>query len=129
MTKEMNFEGNRPEESCMKPAQLATLKFFSLLFLLPGLAGLIVAGKVSTHYLDTMPRFPSPEEMRITPRNIHGVVVYQTREEDRKLSLFEYSSIAVFAAGLGLGLVYLEKWGSARTRAFEKAEPLVERAG
>ena len=56
----------------MKPAQMATLKFFSLLFLLPGLAGLIVSAMISTHYLDTLPKSPAPEQMRITPRNIHG---------------------------------------------------------
>ncbi|MGD0732283.1 MAG: hypothetical protein ABR956_13565 [Terracidiphilus sp.] len=114
--------------SGMKSGQLATLKFFSLLFLLPGLAGLIVCAMISTHYLDTMPTYPAPDEMRVTPRNIHGVVVYQTRDEDRKLNLYEYSSIGVFSAGLGLGLVYLEKWGRARARAVEEEDPLVERA-
>ncbi len=102
--------------SRLKAAQLATLKFFSLLFLLPGLAGLIISAMISTHYLEIMPRWPAPEEMRMTPRNINGTVVYQTREEDRRLSLAEYSSVGVFVIGLGLGLVYLEKWGASRAR-------------
>jgi hypothetical protein len=113
----------------MKPAQLATLKFFSLLFLLPGLAGLIISAMISMHYLDTLPKFPAPEQLRITPRNIHGILVYQTPEEDRKLSLIEDSSVGVFVIGLGLGLVYLEKWGSARTSAAEKDDQLAENAG
>ncbi len=113
----------------MKPAQLATLKFFSLLFLLPGLAGLIISAMISMHYLDTLPKFPAPEEMRIIPRNIHGTLVYQTQEEDRKLSLIEDTSVGVFVIGLGLGLVYLEKWGSTRTSAAEEDDQLTEHAG
>ena len=49
----------------MKTARLAALKFFALLFLLPGLAGLIVSAMISTHYLDTMPRWPAPEINRL----------------------------------------------------------------
>jgi hypothetical protein len=95
----------------MKPAQMGTLKFFSLLFLLPGLAGLIVSAMISTHYLDTLPKSPSPDQMRITPRDIHGTLVYQTVEENQRLNLLEYSSVGIFLLGLGLGFVYLAKWG------------------
>jgi hypothetical protein len=104
----------------MKAEQLATLKFFSLLFLLPGLVGMIIAAMISTSYLDRLPRWPSPDEMRMTPRSVHGIVVYQTVEEDRKLSLIEDSSVGVFLVGLGLGLVYLEKWGSSRAHTSEE---------
>ena len=100
----------------MRPAQLATLKFFALLFLLPGLAGLIVSAMISTHYLDAMPREALVTENRVVPREIHGIVVYQTKEEDRKLSLIEYSSVAVFVVGLIFGLVYMEKWGATQAR-------------
>jgi hypothetical protein len=113
----------------MNKAQLATLKFFSLLFLLPGLAGLIVSAMVSTHYLGTLPKGPVPAEMRMTPRNIHGIVVYQTAEEDRKLNLMEYSSVGVFVLGLGLGLVYLEQWSAERTREAEEEGELAEYLG
>jgi hypothetical protein len=104
----------------MKTAQLATLKFFALLFILPGIAGLIVSAMISMHYLDVMPTRPAFVEQRIVPRDIHGVVVYQTVEEDRRLNLIEYSSVAVFVIGLGLGLVYLEKWGSMQARSGEE---------
>jgi len=110
----------------MKTGQLAALRSFSLLLLLPGLAGLIVSAMISTHYMDTLPQSPAPDEMRITPRNIHGMLVYQTVEEDRRLSLIENSSVGIFLVGLGLGLVYLEKWGSARALAAEYDEELTD---
>lgn len=110
----------------MKAAQLATLRFVSLLLLLPGLAGLLISATISTHYLDTLPKWPTPAELRMTPRNIHGTIVYQTIEEDRRLSLLEYGSVGVFLVGLGLGLVYLEKWGSARARETEEDDNLSE---
>lgn len=106
----------------MKTAQLVLLRILALAFLLPGLAGLVVSAMVSTHYLVTLPRTPDPDALRMVPRNIHGVVVYQTPDEDRKLTLMEYSSVAVFVVGLGLGLVYLEQWSSARSRATEEDE-------
>jgi hypothetical protein len=98
----------------MNSPRLAKLKMFSLVFMLPGLAGLIISAMLSVHYLDSMPRWPSPEELRTVPRNIHGVVVYQTREEDRTLDVMEFSSVGVFLVGLALGVVYLEKWGALR---------------
>lgn len=113
----------------MKTAQLATLKFFALLFILPGLAGLIVSAVISTHYLDVMPRGPVLVEGRIVPREIHGIVVYQTPEEDRRLNLIEYSSAGVFLVGLGLGLVYLEQWGALQTRESEEESDWVKDRG
>lgn len=113
----------------MKTAQLTALKFFALLFLLPGLAGLIVSAVISTHYLEIMPRGPVLVEGRIVPRDIHGIVVYQTKEEDSRLSLIEYSSVGVFILGLGLGLVYLEKWGSLQVGAGEEKSELIGEKG
>lgn len=110
----------------MKAARLAALKFFALLFLLPGLAGLILSAMISTHYLDTMPRWPMPEEHRIIPRGIHGTTVYQTPAEDRNLNAIEYSSVGVFLVGLVLGVVYLEQWGSLQTRASQEEADLAE---
>lgn len=110
----------------MKAAQLATLRLFALSFLLFGLAGLILSAMISTYYLDSKPKVPVPQESRMTPRNIHGTVIYQTASEDRKLSVIEYSSVGVFLVGLGLGVIYLEKWGSARSREAEEDEKLSE---
>ncbi len=110
----------------MTLAQLAKLRVFSLVLLLPGLVGLIVSSMVSVHYLDTMPRWPSPHELRTTPRNIHGTVVYQTEKEDRTLNIMEYSSVGVFLVGLGLGLVYLEKWSTRPVPVPEEDDALTE---
>ena len=83
---------------------------------------------VSTAYLDSLPRLPVPAEMRMIPRNIHGTVIYQTAEEDRKLTILEDSSVAVFLIGLGTGLVYLRKWGIAQALAGEEDERFVEQS-
>jgi hypothetical protein len=109
----------------MKAARLAALKFFALLFLLPGLSGLIISAMISAHYLDTMPKWPAPEEHRIVPRGIHGTTVYQTPAENSELNLIEYSSVGVFLVGLGLGVVYLEKWGSLQPREDGQESELV----
>lgn len=113
----------------MKAAKLATLRFFSLLFLLPGLAGLIFSATISTNYLLTLPKLPVPEEGRMTPRNINGTIVYQTQQEDSRLSLIEYSSVGVFLIGFGLGWVYLTKWGLANALAAEENVFSVEKSG
>ena len=113
----------------MKSAQLKALKFFALLFILPGLAGLIISAMISTHYLEVMPRGPVLVEGRIVPREIHGIVVYQTADENHQLNLIEYSSVGVFVLGLCLGLVYLEKWGSVQSRSSEEEGNWIEEKG
>jgi hypothetical protein len=84
---------------------------------------------VSTNYMDTLPKSPAPEELRTTPRNINGYVVYQTVEEDQRLTFLEYTSMGVFVIGLGLGLVYFEKWGNYRSREAEEDNELSENLG
>jgi hypothetical protein len=111
----------------MNHRRLSLLRLFSLLLLLPGLGGLVISAMVSTHYLETLPRTPIPSEMRMLPRNIHGVVVYQTNDEDQKLTILEDSSVGVFLLGLTLGLVYLRKWGIAQALTGED-EPATELA-
>ena len=109
----------------MKAVRLAALKFLALLFLLPGLAGLIVSAMISTQYLESMPRQPAPAEQRIVPREIHGTIVYQTAEEDRYLSIVEYSSVGVFLVGLVTGVIYLDRWGRVQSRLGEEDSDLV----
>ena len=98
----------------MKCTEIAQLRIMALSFLVPGLAGLIVASMISVTYLDVMPRLPDPATMRVIPRMIHGVTIYQTEEEDWKLNLIEYSAMTVFLIGLGLGMVYLRTWSVAQ---------------
>jgi len=106
----------------MNAQRLDLLRFVSLLFLLPGLAGLIFSAIVSTHYLQVLPKVPVPAELRMTPRNIHGTVVYQTKYEDRRLTIMEDTSVTVFLVGLGLGLVYLRIWGTSNPISAEEDE-------
>jgi len=112
----------------MNRQRLSMLRFFSLLFLLPGLAGLLFSAMVSTSYLEKLPRMPDPAQMRMTPRNIHGIVVYQTQDEDRRLTVMEDTSVGVFLVGLTLGLIYLRKWGIAHALGADDEE-LAEEAG
>lgn len=113
----------------MTVARLSALRFFALLFLLPGLAGLILAAMISADYLDRMPKWPVPEQNRVVPRGIHGTTVYQTPAEDRELNTIEYSSVGVFLVGLALGVLYLEQWGSLQTRDESKESGLAEHTG
>jgi len=113
----------------MKSSRLARLKFFALLFMLPGLAGLIISAMIEVNYLNTLPRGPAPEQLRTEPRNIDGIVIYQTVEENRKLNLMEYSSVGLFVFGLGLGLVYLERWSSRQVRGPAQDDELTQSLG
>jgi hypothetical protein len=125
---ELPYENVHPHRgSIMKQKKLAVLKFFALLFLLPGLAGLVFSAMVSTDYLESLPKSPIPNEQRMTPRNVHGTVIYQTEKEDQKLSVMEYGSVSVFLVGLLLGIVYLEKWSSVRQPELDS--DLLEEAG
>jgi len=106
----------------VKNQNVRGLRAFSLCFLLPGLAGLILSSIMSTRYMETLPRYPDPQNQRMSPRNIDGCVIYQTEGEDRTLDLVEYSSLAIFLIGLSTGLVYLRKWGIARAIEAEDDE-------
>jgi hypothetical protein len=106
----------------MKNPNLVKLRFFALLFLLTGLAGLILSVSLSTYYLNTLPRYPDPQSLRMVPRNINGYTVYQSEAEDSRLDRIEYSSLGVFLIGLVTGLVYLQKWGIARALESEDEE-------
>jgi hypothetical protein len=110
----------------VKEQNLPKLRAFSLGFLLPGLAGLIISASISTHYMNTLPRYPDPANLRMNPRNINGYIVYQTDQEDRFLDLFEYSSVGIFLIGLSTGLVYLQKWGLVHAIEAEDDEFIAE---
>lgn len=109
----------------MSKDKLGALRFLALLFLLPGLAGLILSAWVSTTYLNDFPRMPVPSELRMIPRDIDGVIVYQTAAEDRRLDIMEDASVGIFLVGLTLGLVYMRKWGIAQALVGEEEESLV----
>ncbi len=104
----------------VKRTDMSELRTMALFFLLPGFAGLIASSMISVTYLEVMPRLPDPATMRIIPRMIQGITVYQTEAKDQKLDLIEYSSASAFLIGLGLGLVYLRRWGVARAPGGEE---------
>jgi len=101
---------------------MANLRLAALCFLLPGLAGLIISAMISVSYLENLPKMPDPPTMRMTPRLIHDVTVYQSAAEDRWLDIIEYSSTTVFVIGVGLSLLYLRKWGIASAIEGEEAD-------
>jgi hypothetical protein len=90
------------------------LRSFSLCFLLTGLFGLFLSAIISTRYMQTLPTSPDPDNMRMTPRNINGAILYETEQEDRTLDFTEYCSVGILLIGVAAGLVYLQKWGLAR---------------
>ena len=110
------------DHRAMEASGISNLKLLALSFLLPGLAGLVVSSMISISYIETLPKIPDPPTMRMTPRLIHDVTVYQTTAEDRRLDTIEYSSTTVFVVGLGLSLVYLRKWGIARAIEGEEGD-------
>lgn len=94
----------------MRGTRMRTLRHISLFFLLLGFAGFLMSTGVSTEYLKN-PRIPAAEQGRVIPRSIHGIVIYQTQSEDRRLTILEDGSVSAFCIGIALGLVYLRKWG------------------
>src|SRR5258708_30175259 len=90
-----------------------------MLLLLAGLAGMLYSENISSQYLVQLPRTPVPEEMRVTPQIIHGLVVYGTDEERKRLSLLEFGSTGTFVLGMCVGFVYMQKWGVAYAQSAE----------
>ncbi len=97
---------------------LTLLQFFALLFLIPGLFGLIVSAILSTSYAENLPRFPDPSSMRVVPRDIHGITIFETSEEDRTLTDVEYGALGFFIVGIVLSVAYLEKRSAANNPSF-----------
>ncbi len=116
------------EGDIMDTLQLRSLKLMALLLLLPGLAGLLYSANISSQYLVHLPRTPVPEEMRVTPQNIHGFVVYGTDEERKRLSQVEFGSTGVFVLGMSVGFVYMQQWGVAYSESAEDEDLTEETA-
>ena len=76
-----------------------------------GLAGIVWSGAIWNQYLHVLPRHPEPAAGRVYPLNIHGIVVYHTREEKNWLNEIQYSSITVFAASALLAAIHRKRWG------------------
>jgi hypothetical protein len=75
-----------------------------------GLAGILCTAVLWTYQLHTLPRSPDERIGRTYPRNIHGIVVYQTRSESSLLETIQYGSVGIFAVSLMMSLYYKNKW-------------------
>jgi hypothetical protein len=61
------------------------------LFLL-ALAGGVLSSNTWYRYQATLPRHPDQAAGNIYPLNVHGIVVYQTRDQRDRLDKLDYSS-------------------------------------
>ena len=71
--------------------------------MVPGLAVWIYSGTIWNQYLHTLPHAPDQTTEGVYPRNIHGIVVFQTHTELLRLELTQDVAIGVFFLGLLIG--------------------------
>jgi len=77
-----------------------------------GLVGILWTASIWYEYQRVLPRRPDQPAGRVYPLNVHGIVVYQTREERDWLNEIQYSSIALFAASALMAAIYKKKFGT-----------------
>jgi len=53
-------------------------------------------------YLHDLPKSPDAVAQRTYPLNVHGIVVFQTKQERNSLWIFDRGGIAIFFIGLAL---------------------------
>lgn len=73
--------------------------------LLIGLAGVVWTTSIWYKYQGTLPREPDAPGGRVYPLNVHGIVVYQTREERDRLNEIQYWSFVIFGTGVLTGII------------------------
>lgn len=79
-----------------------------------GLTGIVWTASTWFQYQRVLPRHPDPVAGRLYPLNVHGIVVYQTRDERNWLDEIQYSSMAVYAASALMAVIYRKKVGRQR---------------
>ena len=67
-------------------------------------------------YQRALPRHPDTVAGRVYHLNVHGIVVYQTRDERNWLDEIQYSSIAVFAVSADGADLREEIWAAAAAK-------------
>ncbi len=82
----------------------------AIVLMVPALAVWLYSGTIWNRYLRTLPHAPDQTTGRIYPRNIHGIVVFQTLAEERRLDLTQNISIGVFFLGLVIGALEEKNW-------------------
>ena len=84
--------------------------------MVPGLAVWIYSGTIWNQYLNTLPHTPDQTTGRVYPRNIHGIVVFQTHTEQLRLELTQDIAIGVFFLGLLIGALEERNWRRATAK-------------
>jgi hypothetical protein len=76
-----------------------------------GLAQMMWTSHVWYRYQDTLPRHADPATGNIYPLNVHGIVVYQTRDQRDRLDRFDHASFGIMFVAFALGFLYTRKFG------------------
>jgi hypothetical protein len=100
-----------------------TWKWVGVALFLVALSGCIWSADLYYQYQGTLPRHSNPATGNVYPLNVHGIVVYQTRDERNWLNEVLYSSIAVAAASGLMALIYRKKFGRPPTRPLNRSGP------
>jgi hypothetical protein len=88
------------------------LWYVAIALCLAGLLADLRASNIWDQYYDQLPRSSVVATGSIYPLNIHGVVVFQTLNQQARLRWWDFWSTAVFCLGMALGAAH--KWISAR---------------
>ena len=71
----------------------------------------LYAGTIWDDYAHHLPRHESVSNGQIYPLDIHGIVVFQTKQQKDKLTLFNVGGITTFFCGLAIGGYGQKKYG------------------
>lgn len=94
----------------MKAPKNRIWRTIAVILMVPALSVAFYSGTIWNRYLKELPRSPNPTTGRIYPRNIHGIIVYQTHAEQLRLDLMDEISTGVFFAGLIIGAIEEKHW-------------------
>jgi len=75
-----------------------------------GLLILLYGGSIWNDYLHNLPRTPDPTSGRVFPRNIHGIVIFQTHSEKLRLDLIDNIGWVIFMLGMLVGALEERRW-------------------
>jgi hypothetical protein len=115
------MELHPPETTTSSPRRI--WRTVAIVLMVPALAALLYTGVIWNRYLDTLPRTPDQTSGRLYPRNIHGIVVFQTRAEALHLERMENISFGTFALGMLIGWLEERHW---RRTAGKSIPPMPE---
>jgi len=82
-----------------------TWKLVGTSMLVIGLAGIVWTTSVWYKYQGTLPREPDARAGRIYPLNVHGIVVYQTRQARDWLIEIQYCSFVIVGASILIEII------------------------